>query len=74
MSITKHPPCEQNCPRRSADCHVTCTEHAVWKTCTDIIALGKRKEKVAAQGVNDLAQERKEWLRRKGYKNTGGAR
>jgi hypothetical protein len=36
--------------------------------------LEKRKEKVAAQGVNDLARERREWLRKKGYKNTGGAR
>ena len=34
----------------------------------------RRKKIEAAQGVNDLANERKEWLRHKGYKNTGGAR
>lgn len=74
MSIEKQPPCEPDCSRRTSDCHGTCIEYAIWKVCNDIIAQERRKEKVAAQGVNDLAQERKEWLRRKGYRTTGGAR
>ena len=40
----------------------------------DLIAMEQRKEKEAVLGVNELKQDRKEWLRKLGYHNTGGMR
>ena len=74
MDITKHPPCTPKCPSRGMGCHVNCADYAEWKRQMEEISRQRRKEKEAAQGVNELKQERKEWLRRQGWKNTGGAR
>lgn len=74
MDITRHPPCTPKCPLRDTYCHSGCEAYADWKRQMEDIALERRRQKEAAQGVNELAMERKEWLRRKGYTNTGGAR
>ena len=74
MDITRNPPCTPKCPSRGMGCHSGCEAYAEWRKQMEDISRERRKAKEAAQGVNELAQERKEWLRRKGYKNTGGAR
>jgi len=74
MDITKRPPCTPQCPSRGMGCHSGCEAYAEWKKQMEDIARERRRKKEAAQGVNELAMERKEWLRHKGYRNTGGAR
>lgn len=74
MDITKHPPCIPGCPSRGSDCHAGCEQYAAWKRQMEEIAKERRKQKEAAQGVHDLALERKDWLRSRGYKVNGGAR
>lgn len=73
-NIAKHPPCTPKCPSRGMGCHANCPDYGEWKRQMEEISRRRRKEKEAAQGVNELKQERKEWLRRQGWKNTGGAR
>lgn len=74
MDITRNPPCTPKCPSRGMGCHSGCEAYAAWKRQMEDISRERRKQKEAAQGVNELAQERKGWLRSRGYKNTGGAR
>ena len=40
----------------------------------DLSAVEVRKKKETDQGVGEVTVKRKEWLRHRGYKNTGGAR
>lgn len=74
MDITRNPPCTPKCPARCIGCHSGCEQYAAWKAQLEAISKERQKAREAAQGVNELAKERKEWLRKKGYKNTGGAR
>lgn len=53
-------------------CHAGCEQYAAWKRQMERITRERRREKEAAQGVHDLALERKDWLRSKGYKTHGG--
>lgn len=73
MDITKHPPCTPKCPSRGMGCHAGCEQYAEWKRQMEQITRERRREKEAAQGVSELAQERKDWLRSRGYKINGGA-
>lgn len=72
MDITKNPPCTPRCPARGMGCHAGCEQYAAWKRQMEEISKERRKQKEAAQGVQELARERKDWLRSRGYKNTGG--
>ena len=73
-NIAKHPPCTPKCPARGMGCHSNCQDYAQWRQQMETIAAERRKQKEAEQGVIDLKRERKEWLRKRGYTNTGGAR
>ena len=74
MDIAKNPPCAPNCPSRGMGCHSGCEKYADWKAQLSAITEARRREKIAAQDATGLAQERKDWLRKKGYKTRGGAR
>lgn len=74
INIARNPPCTPKCPSRGMGCHSGCLQYAAWKAQLEEISKERRRAKEAAQGVNELAVERKEWLCRKGYRNTGGAR
>lgn len=74
MNIAKHPPCAPNCPLRGEDCHAGCEKYAAWKAELQRINAARDREKQADQGVVEVQLHRKEWLRRRGYKNTGGVR
>lgn len=74
MDITRNPPCKPNCPSRGMGCHSGCEQYASWKAQLEEISAARRREKTGAQDATGLAQERKDWLRKKGYKTRGGAR
>ena len=74
MDITRHPPCTPKCPSRGMGCHSGCEAYAAWKKQMEEISRERRKQIEAAQGVSDLEKERKEWLRRKGWKIKGGVK
>lgn len=74
MDIKKNPPCTPKCPARGIGCHSGCEKYAAWKAALEDIAKECRRESEAVQGVAELKRQRQEWLRRKGYSKTGGAR
>ena len=74
MDIKKNPPCTPKCPAREIGCHSGCEKYAAWKAALEEITQERRKQSQAAQGVAELKRQRQEWLRRRGYNNTGGAR
>ena len=74
MNIAKHPPCTPKCPSRGMGCHAGCEKYAEWKRQMEEITRERRRQAEAAQGVQELARERKDWLRSRGYKTNGGMR
>lgn len=74
MDIARNPPCTPRCPARGMGCHSGCEKYAAWKAKMEEVTRQRRREKTAAQDAAGMEAERKEWLRRKGYKTRGGAR
>lgn len=68
MDAKKHPPCGQECPDRKQGCHSGCEKYAEWKAMLEREAKEREHDREAARGIADLTRERKDWLRKRGYK------
>ena len=72
MSYLRNPPCVKGCPDRDGECHARCEKYRMWRMARDRLSEEQYELKKAGRSVYEMGLERKDWLRRKGYKTHGG--